>query len=121
MHICKNQTQPQNWIQTDYQATNQEEYQSNEQTQTQGNGGTTQNTDAGYTTSAKSNKTTQKVNINTATQAELETLPGIGESTAIKIIAYRKEQGKFKSIEDIKQVSGIGESKYNKMKDLITI
>ena len=46
-----------------------------------------------------------KVNINTATQSELETLPGIGTSTAIKIINYRKENGKFKSIEDIKKVS----------------
>ena len=46
-----------------------------------------------------------KVNINTATQSELETLPGIGTSTAIKIINYRKENGKFKNIEDIKKVS----------------
>lgn len=46
-----------------------------------------------------------KVNINTANQTELETLPGIGASTAIKIINYRKENGKFKSIEDIKKVS----------------
>lgn len=46
-----------------------------------------------------------KVNINTATQSELETLPGIGSSTALKIINYRKENGKFKSIEDIKKVS----------------
>ena len=46
-----------------------------------------------------------KVNINTATQSELETLPGIGASTALKIINYRKENGKFKSIEDIKKVS----------------
>ena len=47
----------------------------------------------------------KKVNINTATQSELETLPGIGASTALKIINYRKENGKFKSIEDIKKVS----------------
>ena len=47
----------------------------------------------------------KKVNINTATQSELETLPGIGLSTALKIINYRKENGKFKSIEDIKKVS----------------
>ena len=47
----------------------------------------------------------KKVNINTATQSELETLPGIGSSTALKIINYRKENGKFKSIEDIKKVS----------------
>lgn len=45
------------------------------------------------------------VNINTATQTELETLPGIGPSTALKIINYRNENGKFSSIEDIKNVS----------------
>lgn len=64
---------------------------------------------------------TQKVNINTASQTELETLPGIGTSTALKICNYREENGKFKSIEDIKNVSGIGDSKYEKIKDLITL
>lgn len=62
-----------------------------------------------------------KVNINTATQTQLETLPGIGPSTAMKVINYRKEKGKFRNIEDIKQVSGIGDSKYNKIKDLIVV
>ena len=66
-------------------------------------------------------KITSKININTATQAELETLPGIGPSTALKIINYRKENGNFESIEEIKEVSGIGDSKYNNMKDLICI
>ncbi len=63
----------------------------------------------------------EKVNINTATQTELETLPGIGPSTAMKIITYRKEKGKFMKKEEIKEVSGIGESKYNKIKDLIVV
>ena len=62
-----------------------------------------------------------KININKATQAELETIPGIGPSTALKIVTYRNENGKFKSIEDVKNVSGIGDSKYEKMKDYITI
>lgn len=62
-----------------------------------------------------------KININTATKTDLETLPGIGESTALKIIEYRKEKGKFKLIEDIKQVNGIGENKFNKIKKLITV
>lgn len=68
-----------------------------------------------------SNNNTGKININTATQKELETLPGIGESTAIKIINYRNENGKFSCIEDIKKVSGIGDSKYSKIKDLIKV
>ena len=63
----------------------------------------------------------QKININTATQTQLETLPGIGPSTAIKIITYRKEKGKFKTIEDIKEVNGIGDSKFEKIKDYITV
>lgn len=67
------------------------------------------------------NTTKEKVNINTATQTQLETLPGIGPSTAQKVINYRKENGKYKTIEDIKKVSGIGESKYNKIKELIKV
>jgi len=63
----------------------------------------------------------KKVNINKATASELTSVPGIGESTAEKIIAYRNENGKFKAVEDIKNVSGIGASKYEKMKDYISI
>ena len=66
-------------------------------------------------------KTQGKININTATEEELDTLPGIGPSTASKIIDYRKENGKFKSVEEIKEVSGIGDAKYEKIKKLITI
>lgn len=61
------------------------------------------------------------VNINTATQTELETLPGIGPSLALKIINYRKENGKFSSIEEIKNVSGIGESKFESLKRYIMV
>ena len=61
------------------------------------------------------------ININTATQAELETLTGIGASTALKIINYRKENGKFKNIEEIKNVSGIGEAKYEVIKNSICV
>ena len=80
---------------------------------------TTQKTS--QTTVNKTNSNTKKVNINTALQTELETLPGIGPSIATKIITYRKENGGFKTIKDIKEVSGIGESKFNNIKDLITV
>ena len=69
----------------------------------------------------KNSNKTQKININTANQTELETLPGIGTSTALKIIEYRKQNGKFKNIEDIKNVKGIGENKYNKIKEVIKV
>ncbi len=61
------------------------------------------------------------VNINTATQTELETLSGIGPSLASKIIEYRETYGNFESIEDIKNVSGIGDSKYESIKDYIEV
>ena len=61
------------------------------------------------------------VNINTAPQTELEQLPGIGASIATRIIDYRNKNGKFKAIEDIKNVTGIGESKYEKIKDNIKV
>lgn len=67
----------------------------------------------------KSEKTL--VNINNATQTELETLPGIGPSIALKIITYRQENGNFTSIDDIKNVSGIGDSKFNSIKELICV
>ena len=66
-------------------------------------------------------KKNEKININTATQTQLETLPGIGPSTSLKIVNYREENGKFKNIEDIKEVSGIGDAKYENIKDLICV
>ena len=68
-----------------------------------------------------SSKSEGKVNINKASVSELTSIPGVGASTAQKIMTYREENGKFKTIEDIKNVSGIGDSKYNSMKDFISV
>lgn len=64
---------------------------------------------------------TKEVNINKATETELQTLPGIGASLASRIIEYRNQNGKFSKIEDIKNVNGIGDSKYDNIKDFITV
>ena len=79
------------------------------------------NTNTSNKNTTDKNDLNTKVNINTATKEELDTLPGIGESTANKIINYREENGKFKSIEEIKEVSGIGDSRFEQIKDLIEI
>lgn len=62
-----------------------------------------------------------KININTAEKEQLMTLPGIGESKANDIITYRQNNGKFNAIEDIMNISGIKESAFGKIKDLITV
>ncbi|MBM6726102.1 ComEA family DNA-binding protein [Megamonas funiformis] len=69
--------------------------------------------------SPNNNSSSNLININTATKEDLDTLPGIGPATAQKIIDYRQEHGNFSSIEDIKNVKGIGEAKFNKMQDKI--
>ncbi len=71
--------------------------------------------------SSTTNSIAGPVNINTASPAELDTLPGIGPVTAGYIIDYRTKKGPFKRKEDLMNVSGISSSKYAKLKDLITI
>ena len=66
-------------------------------------------------------KYNDKVDINHATVEELEKLTGIGQATANKIINYREEYGDFKSIEELKNVNGIGDKKYEQIKDEITL
>ena len=79
------------------------------------------------TASAKSTAATVKataaspVNLNTATQAQLETLPGIGAKAAQRILEYRQKNGNFKKIEDLMNVKGIGEKAFLKLKPLLTI
>ncbi len=62
-----------------------------------------------------------KISINTASLDQLQTLPGIGESKAKAIIEYREQNNGFKDIEEIKNISGIGESTFDKFKEYITI
>ncbi|MBS3873496.1 MAG: helix-hairpin-helix domain-containing protein [Firmicutes bacterium] len=62
-----------------------------------------------------------RININTATQAELETLPGIGPTRALAIIAYRQQRGPFANPEDLMNVSGIGEKTYEGLQNLIRV
>ncbi len=62
-----------------------------------------------------------KVNINTASAAELQNLPRIGPKVAQRIVDYRTQNGPFKKIEDIMKVRGIGEKVFNQIKDLITV
>ena len=63
----------------------------------------------------------EKININTATAQELQTLPGIGEAIAERIIKYREDRGGFGTADDIMNVRGIGEKTYDKLSDLITV
>lgn len=63
----------------------------------------------------------EKININTATAEELETLPNIGPVKAEAIVQYRQEQGPFYTIEQIQEVDGIGEKTFEAIKDMITI
>ncbi len=62
-----------------------------------------------------------KVDLNTATLAELMTLPGIGEAKAKSILGYREETGDFSSIEDIMKVTGIKEGLFNQIRDFIKV
>lgn len=77
--------------------------------------------DGGGTNSTFSGNKEEKVNINRASKEELMTLSGIGESRAEAILQYRTEHGTFASIEDLKNVSGIKDGIYEKIKDKITV
>lgn len=78
--------------------------------------------DKNQKTEENSNGTTNDlININTADKETLKSLPGIGDTIAGKIIKYRDENGGFKTIEEIKKVSRIGERTYEDIKDLITV
>ena len=61
------------------------------------------------------------LNLNAATEAQLEALPGIGAATAARIVEYRKKNGGFKKVEDLMNVKGIGEKSFLKLKPLLTV
>ena len=70
---------------------------------------------------ASASKPPAPLNLNTATVAELEKLPGVGAATAARIIEYRDKNGAFKKIEELMNVKGIGEKAFLKLKPLVTV
>ena len=73
------------------------------------------------TGNARPAKPTAVVNLNTATAAELETLPGVGAKVAARIIEYRQKKGPFKKIEELMNVQGIGEKSFLKLRAQLTV
>ncbi len=65
--------------------------------------------------------TTATVNINTATQTQLEALPGVGAKAAERILEYRQKNGRFRKVEDLMNVKGFGEKTFLKLKPLLTV
>ena len=74
-----------------------------------------------HNASAKAVATTGIVNINTASAAELEALPGVGAKTAARIVEYRQKNGPFKKIEELMNVRGVGEKNFLKLKPQIIV
>jgi competence protein ComEA len=62
-----------------------------------------------------------KVDLNTATESELDSLPGIGLATARNILAWRSEHGRFASVDQLGEIPGIGPSRINRLRDLVTL
>ena len=83
-------------------------------------GQTAKSADATHTAAAKPAAATV-VNINTATAADFEALPGIGAKTAARIIEYRQKNGPFKKVEELMNVRGLGEKNFLKLKAQLTI
>ncbi len=85
------------------------------------NGNSSGNSSTNKEDISSSDTTSELININTASQSELEILSGIGEAKASAIIKYREENGNFKTIQDIVNVSGISQALFDKIKDYITV
>ncbi|KKQ17926.1 MAG: ComEA protein [Berkelbacteria bacterium GW2011_GWA1_36_9] len=75
---------------------------------------------AGISTNDEADES-DKINLNSATAEELDTLPNIGPARAADIISYRAENGGFQTIEEIKNIKGIGDKSFEDLKDLITV
>lgn len=75
----------------------------------------------GASTGAPSSQSTGPVNLNTATEEQLDTLPGVGPSTAQAIIDYRSEHGRFTRVEDLLEVRGIGDAKFATLRSRVTV
>lgn len=88
---------------------------------TAGTGKSTNSTSTSSNSSASNQESGEKVNLNTADVAGLQKLTGIGEKKAEQIIAYREQNGPFKKVEDLMQVSGIGEKTFASLKDQLTV
>ncbi|CDI42203.1 helix-hairpin-helix domain-containing protein [Lactobacillus helveticus] len=88
---------------------------------TAGTGTSTNSTSTSSNSSASNQESGEKVNLNTADVAGLQKLTGIGEKKAEQIIAYREQNGPFKKVEDLMQVSGIGEKTFASLKDQLTV
>ncbi len=62
-----------------------------------------------------------KVNVNTATEDQIAVLPGIGPKLAAEVVNYRTNNGNFKAIEDLRKVSGVGDKKFEKIKNFVAV
>jgi competence protein ComEA len=77
--------------------------------------------DAPRRSSPTSSASAPPINLNTATVAQLESLPGIGKATAERILEYRQKNGSFKKVEDLMNVRGVGEKSFLTLKPLVTV
>ena len=86
-----------------------------------GSGGSTRGSGSASGSGGAAGGAAQSVNLNTATQAQLEELPGVGPVMAGKIIAWRTEHGRFASVEELQEIDGVGPKTYAKLAPLCSV